>query len=176
MVLFLGNPNRDDSTGRVLFFSLSFGMHAFLIRRVPTNFYRYLHEINIARKSLTDDDLRKIIEEIDSDEEDWESVDNVEEQIENTDEIDLENDSETQISANSGIYISKSGFQWQSHPIPATRKRAHNFVNTSLSLKNASLLITSVLEAFKVFMTDNMLSHICEYTNRWGNMYTDKKN
>ncbi|KAL3282325.1 hypothetical protein HHI36_005512, partial [Cryptolaemus montrouzieri] len=25
-------------------------------------------------------------------------------------------------------------------------------------------------------MTDNMLSHICEYTNRWGNAYTDIKN
>ncbi|KAL3282326.1 hypothetical protein HHI36_005513 [Cryptolaemus montrouzieri] len=117
-----------------------------LTYNLSPQFYRHLNEINMARKSLTDDGLRKIIEEIDSDheisdEDDWESEDNVEEQIEIPDEIDAENDSETEIPANSGTYTSKSGFQWQSHPIPATRRRAHNFVHTSVRLKNARYIM-----------------------------------
>ncbi|KAL3266509.1 hypothetical protein HHI36_010679 [Cryptolaemus montrouzieri] len=101
----------------------------------------------MARKSLTDDELRKIFEEIDSDneyeisdEDDWESEDNVEKQIEIPDEIDVENESAIEIPANSGIHTSKSGFQWLSHPILATRRRVHNFVNTSEGLKNARCL------------------------------------
>ncbi|KAL3281516.1 hypothetical protein HHI36_004723 [Cryptolaemus montrouzieri] len=100
----------------------------------------------MARKFLTDDELRKIIEEIDSDNEyefsdenDWESEDNVEEQIEIPDEIDVENDSENEIPANSGTNTSKSGFQWQSHPIPSTRL-VHNSLNTSVGIKNARCL------------------------------------
>ncbi|KAL3283127.1 hypothetical protein HHI36_006283 [Cryptolaemus montrouzieri] len=74
----------------------------------PSELYCYLHEINMARRSLTGDELRTLIDEFDSDneyeirdEDDWESEDNVEEQIEFPEEIDVEYDSETEIPVNS---------------------------------------------------------------------------
>lgn len=91
---------------------------------------------------------------------------NVDEQIEIPDEIEIESywEIETYFESET-FHISKSDFQLQSQPTYATRKRPHNFLNSSVGLieiylLHFSLQIISTLDAFKLLITDNILCQL----------------
>lgn len=65
------------------------------------------------------------------------------------------------------IFISKSGYAWNSNPPANTRTRAHNIVSSSKGLREEARDITSVKETFDLFISSNMLEEITTHTNQF---------
>lgn len=70
-----------------------------------------------------------------SDEDENDTGDNVEELMKMPDKLEMARNSEIETYFEQKmVFMSTKSFQWQSHPIPATRKRARNFVNSCVGL------------------------------------------
>lgn len=127
------------------------------------------------------DDLE--FEELTVEEQDHSDVEDIIERVEEEPEIivnipgneEVAADNEQNLSENSlgddsdddfTIYRSKSGFFWSSKPPRLSKRRAHNKVNAKPGLTNTSKDITSIREAFDLFMPRSMMDKICEETNR----------
>ncbi|KAK9751585.1 hypothetical protein QE152_g4987 [Popillia japonica] len=65
----------------------------------------------------------------------------------------------------SNIYTSKSGFAWNAYVLQLSRRRRNNIVTQKPGPRNNALNINTVVDAFLLYISEEMVNEICMYTN-----------